>query len=191
MLLDQESDPWPYDPELARQLLAEAGFPDGFTTTLRSPVGFYYRDVDIATEIVRQLQEVGVNVELSKETNSSIYVRELLQNNTTSLFLLGLNSYGDPMEDALSLLPGFAYNPILWQSTEYANLVRNAKTNFNESSRLRLLQQAQGIVHDQAPVIGLWKAYDFYGVDNQLDWTPRPDGLVSVYKTVGNIEDTE
>ena len=188
-LPNQESDPWPYDPELARQLLAEAGFPDGFTTTLQSPVGFYYRDVDIATEIARQLQEVGVNVELSKETNSSIYVRELLQNNTDPLFLLGLNSYGDPMEDALSLLPGFAYNPIRWQSTEYANLVRNAETNFNEGSRLRLLQQAQNIAQDQAPVIWLWKTYDFYGVDSSLDWTPRPDGLVTLYKTAENRED--
>ncbi|MCB0210829.1 MAG: hypothetical protein KDJ52_15935 [Anaerolineae bacterium] len=190
-LADEAPDAWGYDPDLARQLLTEAGFADGFTTTLRTPSGFYYRDVDIATEIARQLQEVGVHVEVSKETNSSIYMRELLQDNTAPLFLLGLNSFGDPMEDAMSLVPGYPYNPIHWQSTEYTNLISSAETNFNESSRLRLLQQAQSIAYEQAPIIGLWKMYDFYGVDNTLDWTPRPDGLVNLYKPAENSEDVE
>lgn len=33
--------PWPYNPERARQLLAEAGFPDGFSTRLYHPTGRY------------------------------------------------------------------------------------------------------------------------------------------------------
>jgi peptide/nickel transport system substrate-binding protein len=53
-----------YDPELAMELLAEAGYPDGLTLELRTPEGRYLRDREIAEAIQGQLAEVGVEVEL-------------------------------------------------------------------------------------------------------------------------------
>src|SRR5690606_6902217 len=53
-----------YDPERARELLAEAGYPDGFSTTLYSPSGRYLQDIQIAEAIQSMLAEVGIQAEI-------------------------------------------------------------------------------------------------------------------------------
>src|SRR6056297_3317651 len=56
---------YPYDPEKARELLAEAGYPDGFTVTLDSPNDRYVNDAQVAQAIASQLSKVGINIELN------------------------------------------------------------------------------------------------------------------------------
>ncbi len=53
-----------YDPDRAQELLAEAGFEDGFETTFHHPVGRYMMDDTIAQAIQSQLADVGVEAEL-------------------------------------------------------------------------------------------------------------------------------
>ncbi|MGH2616002.1 MAG: ABC transporter substrate-binding protein, partial [Thermomicrobiales bacterium] len=58
---DEELAPHAYDPELARQLLAEAGYPDGFSTRLAYTTG---DRPDLAAAIAGQLAEVGIDATL-------------------------------------------------------------------------------------------------------------------------------
>ena len=53
-----------YDPERAQQLLAEAGYEDGFSFSMGSPDGRYLSDRLVAEALVGQLREVGVEVDL-------------------------------------------------------------------------------------------------------------------------------
>ncbi|MBI3966444.1 MAG: hypothetical protein HY329_12500 [Chloroflexi bacterium] len=55
----------PYDPAKAKQLLAEAGHPNGFTITMDSPQGRYYRDKDVAEAVQGFLSQVGIKVQLN------------------------------------------------------------------------------------------------------------------------------
>ena len=57
------ADAYPYDPEKAKELLAEAGYPDGFSFTITVPSN-YQPHVDTATVLVEQLAAVGVNAEI-------------------------------------------------------------------------------------------------------------------------------
>jgi peptide/nickel transport system substrate-binding protein len=56
--------PFPYDPEGARDLLAEAGYPDGFEVTMNVPIGRYLRGEESAQLIAQQLEDIGLTVEL-------------------------------------------------------------------------------------------------------------------------------
>ncbi len=56
--------PYKYDPEKAKQLLAEAGFPKGFKCTLYHPTGRYMKDAAIAEAVQAYLAEVGIQAEL-------------------------------------------------------------------------------------------------------------------------------
>ncbi|HSW10128.1 MAG TPA: glutathione ABC transporter substrate-binding protein [Bacillota bacterium] len=56
--------PYPFDPARARQLLAEAGFPQGFRATMHHPTGRYMMDVTIVESIQSMLRDVGVELEL-------------------------------------------------------------------------------------------------------------------------------
>ena len=53
----------PYDPEKAKQLLAEAGYPDGFDMTIMT-TALYNRGVEMAEIIAEELKEIGINAKL-------------------------------------------------------------------------------------------------------------------------------
>ena len=173
--------PWPYDPDKARELLAEAGYPDGFQTALDTPIGRYYQDKAIAYAIAEQLAEVGIQVQVHPYEWSS-YVRDrLIPKETSPLFLLGIASRGNGLEDTANLTVDFPFNPTLWHNAEFERLVAEARSTFNDTQRQALLNQAQAIAYEEAPWIWLWRPYDLYGVASWLDWKPRADGLICLY----------
>ena len=56
-------DPFHYDPDAARALLAEAGYPDGFAMTLKYTVGRYPLDREMGEVVAAYLEAVGIRVE--------------------------------------------------------------------------------------------------------------------------------
>jgi peptide/nickel transport system substrate-binding protein len=182
---DSDLAPWPYDPEKAQDLLAQAGYPEGFEVTMDTPAGRYYRDQEIAEAIATQLAEVGIKVTV-QPWEWSVYVRErLVPKETASLFLLSLTSRGNALEDTRNLAYDFPFNPTLWYNEEFEQLLGRAEQAFNQTVRLNILGQAQAIAYDEAPWIWLWRPFLFYGVSPDLDWwKPRADGLIYLYAPV-------
>ncbi|HXW01029.1 MAG TPA: ABC transporter substrate-binding protein, partial [Anaerolineae bacterium] len=181
-----ELTPWPYDPNLARRLLAEAGYGQGFTTTLRTPIGMYEQDVNIAKAVAQQLGEVGVIVEVDA-VDRNIYMRQLLSGDVAPLFLLAINSQGNGLEDVKNLSKDFAFNPTAWQNELFEDKLRQAARTFNQATQARFLNEAQAIAYDEAPWIWLWRSHRFYGASQNLDWSPRPDGLIYLYKPKADL----
>lgn len=52
--------PFPYDPARARHLLAEAGFPQGFSVVLNTPIGRYLKGEETSEYVAQQLAQVGI-----------------------------------------------------------------------------------------------------------------------------------
>lgn len=184
-----ELTPWPYDPDLARDLLAQAGYREGFTTTLRAPEDTYYQDVAIAQTVAQQLGQVGVTVEV-ETVNWTMYANDLINGDVPPLFLLRLNSRGNGLEDTKNLSSSFRFNPTGWQNEAFEETLRRATNSFNDSSRDKLLAEAQALAYDEAPWIWLWRPYHFYGIGSGLDWTPRRDGLINLYKPATVLTDS-
>jgi peptide/nickel transport system substrate-binding protein len=173
--------PYPYDPEKAKALLTEAGYPDGFVTKLHTPSSIYPEDVAIATELASQWRELGITVEV-QVVEWELYVAALLSESPPPLFLLGINSQADALQDTRNLSADFAFNPTRWHDPGFEDAVRRARNSFNDNARSRLLYDAQAIAYDECPWIWLWKRYDFYGMSQLLDWSPRADGRVYLYQ---------
>jgi len=75
------------DPEGARKLLAEAGYPDGFEVRLNCPNNRYVNDEEICQAVVPMWARIGVKVQLVAENFATYAVK--FQNFDTSMYLLG------------------------------------------------------------------------------------------------------
>jgi peptide/nickel transport system substrate-binding protein len=76
-----------YDPEAARKLLAEAGYPNGFEVKMNCPNDRYVNDGEICQAVAGMLARVGVKVSLEAESKATYFPKILSRN--TSFYLLG------------------------------------------------------------------------------------------------------
>lgn len=77
----------PYDPEAAKKLMAEAGYPNGFEVGMNCPNDRYVNDSKICQAVAANLSRIGVKVNLQAETKG-VYFPKILRRDT-SFYLLG------------------------------------------------------------------------------------------------------
>ncbi len=181
---DPDLDRLEYDPEKAKKLLAEAGYPDGFTVQFDSSNDRYVNDGQIAQAVAIQLARVGINVELNVQTKSAHFDKILARN--TDFYLLGLSSSGDG-GSALELLvhtPDDKYgrfNLGNYSNKEIDNVIEEAARTIDEDKRLNLLQKAARMTMEDVGLIPLHFQEQLYAVKNIVNWTPRPDKYLKLY----------
>jgi peptide/nickel transport system substrate-binding protein len=184
--VEELCEPVPYDLERARELLAEAGYPDGFSFTMGSPSGRYLNDRQVAEALVGQLAQVSVRAELRVQEWSS-YVGQVLERQVpTEAYLIGWgNNLFDADNTLFSLLYGgtaaggpaqvvFSY----LQNSELDQRLFEARGTVDQERRAALYQEALEIVREEAPWLFLYQQVDIYGVADRVLWEPRPDELI-------------
>jgi peptide/nickel transport system substrate-binding protein len=123
-----------YDPELAKSLLAEAGFPDGFTTTLKLPPPSYARR---GGEIIAaQLREVGIETEI---TNLE-WAQWLEQVFTGKDFGLTIVSHTEPMDIGIYANPEYYFQ---YDNADFQKIMADLNVETDPAGRSALLKQAQ------------------------------------------------
>lgn len=149
---------YPYDPEAARKLLAEAGMTDGFETDLwYMPVSRAYNpDGKRVAELI-QIDLAKIGIKLNLVTYPWDEYRSKLQQGEAPMALFGwTGDNGDP-DNFLNVLLGCTAarvggnNVAKWCDREYDALITKAKATSNRSEREKLYRQAQEIVKREAP----------------------------------------
>jgi len=167
--------PWPYDPQKAKDLLAEAGYPDGFDIKLHTPVGRYNKDKEACEAMGAYLTEVGIRAEVIP-MDWSTYVQEMLvPRQDLEIGMIGLGSAANDLDDAQNLVTDYPLSITDWYNEEYETLYAEALATLDDDKRQELLFEAQAIAYEECPWIWLWRQYDFYGVSKRLEWTARAD----------------
>jgi peptide/nickel transport system substrate-binding protein len=77
----------PFDPEAAKKLLADAGYPNGFEVALNCPNDRYVNDGSICQAVAASLARVGVKINLQAETKGTYFPKILRRD--TSFYMLG------------------------------------------------------------------------------------------------------
>ena len=84
------NNPYAFDPEKSKKLLAEAGYGDGFSLTLDCPNNRYVNDEKICQAAAGMLAKVGIKVDVFAQPKSKYFAKVSTQNdNDTSMYLLG------------------------------------------------------------------------------------------------------
>ena len=166
---NEDIEPYPYDPAKARELLAAAGYPDGFSTDLWAmPVARPYNpNARRIAEIVQaQLADIGVEIEIVTY-DWGTYLDKTDGTGSTdgtgehSMCMLGwTGDNGDPdnfiylLLSADSAVPP-AMNVSFWKNQEFTDLTLQAKRVYDQDARAALYEQAQVIFHEEAPWVPL------------------------------------
>ncbi|MGF1624339.1 MAG: ABC transporter substrate-binding protein [Alphaproteobacteria bacterium] len=174
---------YPYDPEAARALLAEAGFPDGFTTDVWAmPVQRPYNPNAgrMAEMIQADLAEIGVQAEIV--TYEWAEYLERSANGEHQTVLLGwTGDNGDP-DNFLYVLLGCdavsgGSNRARWCYEPFNDLLLQAKLTADVAERTALYEQAQVIFKEQAPWVTIAHSVVFMPVRSEvIDYRIDPFG---------------
>lgn len=125
---------YPYDPAKARALLAEAGFPQGFSTTLRLPPPAYARR---SGEIVAaMLAEVGVKVSI-EPLEFPQWLERVFRNKDYDLSII---SHTEPLDINIYTRPDYYFQ---YRSEAFNALVTKAETATDEATRNAAYAEAQ------------------------------------------------
>lgn len=151
---------WPYDPAKAKALLAEAGFPNGFEATLWAmPVTRPYNpDGKRMAEMMQaDLAKVGVTAKIvSYEWGE---YRKRAQNGEHDMAQFGwTGDNGDPDNFFVPLAGCAAARPggggvSKWCNQDFEALIQKAVSTPDQAQRAKLYEQAQVIMHDEAPFV--------------------------------------
>ena len=151
--------PYPYDPERARKLLAEAGFPNGFSTTLWVPESGsgMQSPVAMSTVIQSNLKAVGVNVAL-QTMEWGAYLAKLRSKEQELFALSWMAGNEDPDMVMYPLLHSSQWTPngpnrALYKNEKFDELLHQARLTTDDKKRADLYRQAQRILVDDAPWI--------------------------------------
>ncbi|MBS0425767.1 MAG: ABC transporter substrate-binding protein [Proteobacteria bacterium] len=77
----------PFDPDGAKKLLADAGYPNGFEVTMNCPNDRYVNDAQVCQAVAANLARIGVKINLAAETKGTYFPKILRRD--TSFYMLG------------------------------------------------------------------------------------------------------
>ena len=174
---DPGAKAFPYDPAKAKQLLVEAGFPNGFEIEYYSPTGRYPKDREVALVIVEQLSKVGIKANL-KTPEWAIFNTDY-KNGKYPMYLTGRGS----LIDADTLFHQYFRTGTTKRVLGYSNpkldeILDQEQQTFDVKKREQLLMEAHRIILQDAPAIPLWNSMDIYAHRSDIIWTPPPDEKV-------------
>jgi peptide/nickel transport system substrate-binding protein len=154
---------WPHDPAAAKKMLADAGFPHGFTTQLylpTSPRPYMPDPQRLAEAIQANLKDAGITVVL-EPFEFGVFLAKV-QNGEHPMCLIGWSGdNGDPdnfyypLLDQDSAVKPFAQNYSLWRDPAFHRLMLAGQRSVNENERREIYKRAAQMVHDQVPAISL------------------------------------
>ena len=128
-----------YDPDLAKQLLAEAGFENGFETTLKLPPPSYARR---GGEIIAaQLRAVGIQTEISN-LEWAQWLEQVFRGKDYGLTIV---SHTEPMDIGIYARPDYYFQ---YDNPAFQTLMTDLRSQSDPATRSAMLQKAQTIISE-------------------------------------------
>ena len=164
-----------YDPAKAKQLLAKAGFPNGFE------IDFYgYRDRQLAEAIMGDLDKVGIRTKLQWLQYAPLRDKVRKGEVPFNFMTWGSASIGD-----ISNSTGyfFAKGPDdTTQDARVIELIRKGGAETDMTKRLALYDEAHALISRNAYWVPLWSYVYYYAMTDELRFQPTPDEIPHMYR---------
>lgn len=177
---DKGLKPYPYNPDKARALLREAGYPNGFAINMEVPANFILpATVDVCQAMVGDLAKVGIKVDLKAlELGTMVKMRGARQ--IAPIFFW---SWGTDFLDPEPFVRGILYTKspyTFYGKAEWDQAIDAAASAMNSSQRAEIYRRLQREIYDDPPYIFLYSIFNIYGLRRNIQMTPRTDERIIV-----------
>jgi peptide/nickel transport system substrate-binding protein len=161
-----------YNPEKARELLKQAGYPNGVDVELQTPVGRYTLDKQISEAIVPMLNAAGFRAKLLTPEWATLWAN--VQLGKVPFYYMGRGGVVDPSA-ALSQYFETGGSPrIGYSNPKVDELLSAERQAFEPAKRKKLLAQAMSMITEEAPAHFLWRHQLLFGMAKNVDYRPLP-----------------
>ena len=169
---DPTIEPHEYDPDRAMELMAEAGYEDGFDVKWMTGASLMPNSPQIEQAMQRDLAAVGINAELNYMTDSNLFTTIHNEGKGDPMMSYSWGSYSVFDTDGI-YWDMFHTDSIFsyYNNAEFDDLIDEARGILEEEKRKDLYAQAQRIIRDEAPALFMWGLHTVWGVNNKVDWT--------------------
>jgi len=168
-----------YDPETAKKLLAEAGYPDGFALTLYAPNDRYVNDQQVAQAVAQMLARIAIQTKVETMPASMYFGKA--RAGEFSCALLGWGSFsGDLALRALVATPNAEKGYGAWNWGRYSNpkvdaLLEEGFATLDINKREALAREAATLALKDVPVILLHHQLASWAMKKGIAYSPRTD----------------
>jgi peptide/nickel transport system substrate-binding protein len=178
---DAANKPLAFDPELSRELLAEAGYADGFSMEMMVPIGRYPFAEQVAQAIQSYLAEVGIEMNLDV-VEFGVFADATNSGNVPDAYYAayGNSTFNPIAEYQLAARTGTSgYS--LYSDPALDAIIDEAARTTNQDDQNTLISQVEAELLLAAPFVYLYAQIDLYGVADRLIWEPSVDESVYLY----------
>jgi peptide/nickel transport system substrate-binding protein len=183
---------FPYDPAASKKLLAEAGYPDGFSIGLDCPNDRYVNDEQICQAVAAMLARVGIKVDLLAQTKTKFFTKINAPAYDTPFFMLGWTPATYDVHNMLISLMhtrgangAGLINDGGYSNPELDSLIDKIQVETDKTKRDGLIHDAQLIVKNDIPTIPLHQQAVVWAMHSNINLTQLADNFFPLrYVTV-------
>jgi len=171
----------PYDPEKAKALLKEAGYPNGFGVTLDAPNDRYVNDEQIAQAVAADLSRIGIRVKVNAVPKETYF--PMTDRREPSFSMIG---WANNPPDAIRFFIPIAhtedkakgtgrYNTGMYSNPKVDALSQRLANTVKHEERLKLMFEIQRIILDDQAFIPLHAQVNIHAKSKKVLWKQRAD----------------
>lgn len=171
-------DPYGYDPDKAKELLAQAGYSNGLSVVIDAQDSLK----NIAEACAQMLREIGIDAS-TQVWEWSVLKPELLANKRQ----MWVTSWGNGSMDPQGIFVPKLGTGERGNYTGYSNTTLNllfalSKITLDSDERLTCFIEGQKIVYDECPMVWGYVTKEIYGKSTRVQgWNPSPDGKLNMH----------
>jgi len=170
-----DAEPFDYDPDKARELLAEAGYPDGFKMDMACPAGAYTHFEEVCEAIVGYLGDVGIQVSLEIMESGHYWDLEAAKELPPLFGDSWSATDGEAYRRLIGALGGADAAYAAWNDEKIIDMLAQIKSTVDQQERAKLYGELQVYMRENPPFIYLYEPYTFEAINTRVqNYKPRP-----------------
>ena len=184
---NENLEPFNYDPEKAKRVLAEAGYPDGITVSFGCPDGRYLRDKVICEAIVGQFEESGITAEL-ETSEVGQFLPECSHGAAIRHLSAGLAGRLTPITSSTGGSPEKA-GPNSYSNERVDELLAAAQASLDEDEVRAMTEEIQEILWEDLPWVSMYFQPKIYAKSKALQGLELQETIPNIVLTEAYMEE--